>query len=398
MLDFNPTKINCTGCTACYSICPKECINMKKDKEGFLYPDLNASECIHCGLCEKVCPLIRPISSNNKYKQRYFAAISKNIDVWRKSASGGAFTEICRAWGDSETYVGGAAWNGLSVSHRLIRGIDNIAVLRKSKYIESSLVNIYKEIATKLKRENKIIFCGTPCQVKGLKSFLRKDYHNLLTIDLICHGVGSPNVFQKCIEKYQTDNHCTVNNYEFRAKRSKYETDHLSCIKSDVSTRYILNDRYSQLFLNQLCLRPSCSNNCKFRSADRQGDITIADFKGLDKVFPELGGELYNYSSIIINSQKGEELLSLLSKSMVLHECDKSDIIKYNPLFAGHTWTNSDREIFFDDFIKSPSEAINKWTLPETDFKQSWKRKVFRLFPKNIRISISSIYAKILHK
>jgi len=371
---------------------------MKRDEEGFLYPDLNAEECIHCGLCEKVCPLIRPIATKNDFQQRYFAAISKDIDVWRSSASGGAFSEICRAWGDSETFVVGAAWDGLSVSHRCVEGTDAISVLRKSKYIESSVGDVYKEIGTKLKLGRKVIFCGTPCQVKGLKSFLKKEYDNLLTIDLICHGVGSPDVFEKCIERYQANNHCRVDRFEFRAKRSKYETDHLTCITSNISTRYIYNERYSQLFLNQLCLRPSCGENCKFRSVDRQGDVTLADFKGLGNVFPELCGELYNYSSIIINTKKGAELLPALSGSMRIYECDRDDIVKYNPLFAGHTWTNENRDSFFADFVESPSEAIDNWTNPETDFKLSWKRKVFRFFPGSVRTLIASIYKKMMHR
>ena len=193
MLTFNPNKSNCTGCAACYSVCPTHCISMDADEEGFLYP--NASDaCVHCGLCETVCPAILP-KANNNYVQKAVAAVSKDYEIWKRSSSGGAFSEICRQWADDDTLIVGAAWDGLKVHHIGVYGFENIAPLCKSKYISSAIEDSFIEIRNELRGGRKTIFCGCPCQVAGLKAFLGKDYNNLLTIDLICHGQGSPIVF-----------------------------------------------------------------------------------------------------------------------------------------------------------------------------------------------------------
>lgn len=390
MLPFIENKGDCTGCTACLSACPIHCISMECDKEGFLYP-VSSDSCIHCGLCERICPIKNPDNMHNSFQQRAFAGISKNNKIWHDSASGGAFSEICRAWGNDETVYCGAAWEDLSVRHKCIEGYENIGILRKSKYVASNVEGVFPEIKCELDKGKFVVFSGTPCQVAGLKKYLKKNYEKLLLIDLICHGVGSPLVFEECMKQLGNQFHGKVISYSFRSKRRLYEMDHIQKINVNEDNIYVMNDQYIQLFLSQNCLRPCCGQNCRFRNLNRQGDITIADFKGLTKVFPDMVGEKYNYSTIVFNSHKGYEMLSKLSKTMNLRECSMDEIKKHNPLIYRQTSFSKNRDTFFSDFTKSPSEAIQKWTKPAEYAKLGWKRRLFGLLPVALRRMILAV-------
>lgn len=385
MLYFTKNKADCTGCSACYSICPTHCITMHKDEEGFLYP-VSSDKCIICGKCKNICPIQNSNIYKSKIQQKAFCALTRNKRIWRRSSSGGAFSEICKTFGDENTIVCGAAWDNLSVKHICIKGVENISSLCKSKYVASSLDNVFNEIKNYLENDTKVIFCGTPCQVDGLRNMLGKSYDNLLLIDLICHGVGSPSVFHECLLEMQKQFGKNIISYGFREKRNCYETDYLSKITfEDCSSQYLIDDQYIQLFLKQNCLRPSCGKNCHYRTKNRVGDITIADFKGLTEVFPELLGTKKNYSSIIINSEKAYKLINRLKKQMIMFECDLENIKKYNPLFYRQTWFSYDRDTFFEDFTKNPSDAIEKWTKPATVSVVSKKRLLYNSLPTFLR-------------
>lgn len=380
MLPFTKEKSECMGCSACMAACPVDCISMQIDEEGFWYPH-SSDACINCGKCERVCPIPRTDITANHEAQRAFACLTKDDEIWKRSASGGAFSEICFAWGDENTIVVGAAWDGFKVHHICAEGVSNIAKLCKSKYVASYPENTYRDIRNYLKEGRKVIYCGVPCQVAGLKSFLNHSYDNLLTIDLICHGAGSPLVFESAIRKMEKQFGDTINSYEFRAKRKYYEKAYLNSITAYNSKWYIVNDPYTQLFLKQNCLRPSCGAHCKFRVKNRQGDITIADFKGLTNVFPELLGTKHNYSTVVTNNAKGETIISLLNNRMFVLECDVAEIGKYNPLFERQTSFPEDRDKFFEDFLNDKEAALDKWTTPATIYEYSIKSRIFDLLP-----------------
>ncbi len=396
MLPFIKEKKDCTGCTACYSSCPIKCISMNEDEEGFLYPTAS-DECINCGLCQRVCPQLKNNSiGDNAFTQLAYAGVTHDNKVWKRSASGGAFSEICLAWGDDSTMFVGAAWDGLQVKHQCVIGIQNISVLCKSKYIASSLGDVFSSIKKHLEQGSKALFCGTPCQVAGLKSYLKKDYSNLLLIDLICHGVGSPKVFSYCMDVLGDQFGRKIEYYEFRAKKSVYEKDHIQKIKTNGSEYvYLENDPYIQLFLKQDCLRSSCGSNCKYRTEHREGDITIADYKGLQTVFPELVGVKKNYSSIIINTSKGASVVPKLNHSMKLLESKLEDIKTHNPLFYRNTWSSETRDQFFDEFSKAPKETIEKRTHPTTIYKISKKKVIYNIMPIFARKCMIKLYSKI---
>lgn len=384
MLSFTKNKSECTGCAACMAACPLDCIAMQYDEEGFWYPQ-SSDACINCGKCERVCPLPKTDNTANHGEQKAYACLSEDDEIWRRSASGGAFSEICLAWGDSQTIVVGAAWDGLKVHHVCVEGVENIHLLCKSKYVASYPENTFREIKNYLKQGRKVIYCGVPCQVAGLKSFLNHEYENLLTIDLICHGAGSPYVFESAIHKMEKQFGDNISGYEFRAKRNCYEQDYLCAVNICSTKVYIVNDPYMQLFLKQNCLRPSCGEHCKFRNRNRQGDLTIADFKGLVKVFPDLLGSKRNYSTIVTNNKKGEDIVTLLKDRMKVLGCDVAEIGKYNPLFERQTWFSKDRDNFFANFIKDKEATLDRWTTDAIIFKPTIKNKVFNILPVFLR-------------
>ncbi len=387
MLEFNHSKTNCTGCAACYSVCPVECIEMQRDEEGFLYPEIKNDACINCGRCEKVCPMVhepRDITQSH----HAFAALTRDIGVWRRSASGGAFSEICRAWSNDGTLIVGAAWQDgkFRVHHVAVHGVDNIAPLCRSKYIASDMGDVMKTMKQHLLSGGRVLFCGTPCQVAGVRGYMGREFDNLLLIDLICHGVGSPLVFEKCMEETGKYFGQQIARYDFRTKRNVHETDYLSRITFvDGSCKYVTRDPYIQLFLSQHCLRPSCGRYCKFRNVKRQGDITIADFKGLIDIFPQLQGTKRNYSTVVLNTAKGQALQAKLSHSMQLLPCSIDDVVRYNPLFARQTWFSEKRDVFFAEFLHNPASTIASWTTPCAEYMDTFTHRLFSLLPVVMR-------------
>lgn len=372
----------CTGCGVCMLECPKKCITMKMNEEGFLYP-FKSDQCINCGICTNTCPRINPKNVESNFKKQAYAALSRNTTIWKNSASGGAFTEICKAWNNNKTVFVGAVWKGLKVEHRIVN-YNELYRLNKSKYMASELNTIYIEIEKYLNNGFRVVFSGTPCQVAGLKTFLKREYDNLLLIDLICHGVGSPKVFNDCIRQTEIDLGCTIQSYEFRHKERVFVQDHIQKITNGNKNKLLENDRYMQLFTKQHCLRKSCGKNCIYRTKNRQGDITIGDFKGLINVFPKLNGTKKNYSTVVINTEKGSRIVNTLKENMILLECTINDIEKYNPLFAKHTYFSEKRDVFFDEYKNNPLDTIKKWTISASEYKRGIKL-LFDILPVNIR-------------
>ena len=380
---------NCTGCTACQSVCPNHCIEMKRDKDGFLYPFVVKDKCLNCGLCNRVCPQYNEIKPINNIQQEAYAALIKNKRVWRNSTSGGAFSAICNAWNDDSTYFVGAVWDSYKIKHICVSRLQDIERFRKSKYISSDMGGVLLQIRDLLNNGNRVVFSGTPCQVAAVRSLLNKDYEKLLLVDLICHGSGSQYVFDRSLEMLEKQIGHKIIDYEFRTKRKVYETDYLSKItfldSNKVRKKYFENDRYMQLFLKQLCLRKSCGYNCKYRNSNRQGDITIADFKGLEAVFPRLKGSKFNYSTVVANTAKGKSVVNQIKKEMEMHKCSVDDVIRYNPLFSHQTWFSEDRDMFFCDFTEDQHAAMEKWTIPAKESKTTFKRRLYGFLPVFIR-------------
>lgn len=368
MLEFLEKKEDCTGCWACLNVCPVDAITMVGDEEGFLYPEADET-CINCGECRDVCPLATgKILASPDFEQQAFAAVTNSQDIWKASTSGGAFTGICEAFGETVPAIFGAAFNGVDVHHCCVTGWQNIGVLRKSKYVQSDIGPCYRDARKLLENNKYVVFSGTPCQIAGLRNYLGRNYERLLCVDFICHGVGSPGVFKSFLEYLEVRHGSRIVSYTFRFKKvflgnfslyvSRYVFENHKIVYAEV-------DEYNRMFLQQLCLRPSCAENCHFRTSDRLSDLTMADFKCRDKMFPE-ESDYRNYSTIIVNSPKGYVVLQDLEKSMRILPCPLAHVQKFNPLFYRTTLGNPLRDAFFKKFSSGMNflELVQVFTDP----------------------------------
>ena len=302
-------KSTCCGCSACVQRCPKQCISMNEDEEGFLYPIVDSSLCINCGLCEKVCPVTH--QSSPKQPQSVYAAINPNEHIRKNSSSGGIFTLLAERIIEMRGIVFGAKFSPTwEIVHGSTETKEGLAPFRGSKYVQSEISKSYIEAQAYLKKGRYVLFSGTPCQIAGLHSFLQKSYDNLFTVDIVCHGVPSPLVWRTYLKKYQTLG--TISQISFRDKTTGWEKYSFS-IKGDNSslTECFTQNIYMQGFLKDLYLRPSCYH-CPAKSGKSNSDITLADYWGIQDFHPDMDDDK-GTSLVLIHSKKGEQLFASLN-------------------------------------------------------------------------------------
>ena len=343
----------CTGCSACMNICPQKCITMEMNKEGFLFPFIDKEKCTNCGLCKKICPILN--NNNEKSFEEIIAIKNKNKDIVENSSSGGLFYELAKYTLENEGYVVGAGYDDeFNVVHQMIDSVSDIPKLMTSKYVQSKIGCIYNEIKEKLKEEKNVLFTGTPCQIAGLKAFLRKDYSNLICVDLICHGAPSPGVFAKYrdyIKKNFLDEK-EIKNINFRSKKVDWKRFSLQISSSDKTYSELLyNDSYMKGFLNNLYLRKSC-HECIYKKYSSNSDITMADAWGIDEVnnsfFDSRGVSL-----ALINTSKGKKLLENINDKFEITKFEYDDIKKYNSCVYKPSIMHKNRNKFFNEYGKN---------------------------------------------
>lgn len=323
-------KADCCGCGACFNICPQQAIYIETDEYGYLFPNIIKEKCILCGLCEKVCPMNAEVKLHKSYKA--YAASLKDEGVKEKSASGGVFAGIARNILCQNGVIYGAAYGENQYVHHIgISREQDLAKLQDSKYVQSDMENIYIDIKKQLLRGNKVLFSGTPCQVSALKLFLRKDYENLFTIDLICHGVPSYRLFFEGI-------HLVINKGEqiksvsFRNKSTGWGTD--GYIQTN-KKKYKFDESkssYYYYFLRSTLYRDSCYK-CKYATDKRPGDITIGDYWRIETAHPKfrkLIDERGGVSCVLINSRKGEKLFDDNKDAFVFIESSVNAVVERN--------------------------------------------------------------------
>lgn len=343
-------KKDCCGCYACYNICPKQCITMKVDEEGFWYPVIEQNKCINCNLCEKICPVINPIDRNTSLKLSY-AMKNKDEEIRLRSSSGGMFYLLAENIIRQNGVVYGAGFDGdFSVKHIKINKEQEIGLLQGSKYLQSSIGNTYVQVKKDLEGDKKVLFTGTPCQIEGLKNFLRKDYINLFTMDFICHGVPSPMIWKEYLNEIRDNKQGEIKTVYFRDKKLGWKLFSLKIIfDKDTYINDLNQDLYMKGFLQDLYLRPSCYN-CKFKKINRLSDITVADFWGIEKVLPKMDDDK-GTSLIIIHTDKGKQLFDILFDKMIVNEVNMNEALKYNPSMIKSVKYNEKRKEFFERFI-----------------------------------------------
>lgn len=311
ILSYNIQK--CTGCTACSHVCPKKCITMRDNPEGFMYPTVDETYCIQCGKCIKVCPNF--VDSFHNKPQRVFAAKNRNTQIRQASSSGGVFYEIAKQFVSSGGIVYGCSLDDNMVArHIAVRNIEELRKLRNSKYVQSDMGNVLPEIKWLLASGERVLFSGTPCQTAGLRNYLGKEYTNLFIVDVLCHGVPSPKLFAEYIsyirEKFDNGRPISVN---FRSKQKGWH--HLSVdICFDNGMRYLSYggyDYYQSLYLNNISLRSSCYE-CLFANEERVGDISLGDFWGIENRYPKWDDNI-GVSLVLLNTPKGMALFQPVS-------------------------------------------------------------------------------------
>ena len=375
MINFDFKK-NCYGCELCKNICPKGAIEMKENEDGFLNPVIDMKKCIHCGLCEKKCLYLNeePVKKISR-DDNTFAVQIKDKESLKKSSSGGFFYEIATNFINNGGYVAGCIWNKeMMPMHILSNKLDDIKQMQGSKYVQSNLSNVFKEIK-EIVNDNKVMFVGTPCQVKAIKSFINND--NLVTISLICEGVPSRKVwklYKDSLEKSQKSELVKVNfrnkdNCGWKMPDSVYVFGNSKEIK-----KLSFNlDNYVSSFIEGLIMNEKCYD-CKFKGNNNLGDIIIGDFwKVPDNFF---GNQTKNgVSAIIIKTKKGEKLLNSI-QNIDIKKVNMDLVINGNPNLENSIGKPKERESFF--------EQIDKMEINE-NFKKnnkkliSYKKKILKV-------------------
>lgn len=301
----------CTGCGACVQRCPKQCISWTQREFGFRYPQIDKDACVNCGQCEKVCPIDKALEVSAE--QKAYAAVHKDDEVLAKSTSGGAFTAIADAVFAQDGIVYGAAMlDGMQVKHIRTSGKDDFEGLRSSKYLQSDTGTTYQMVEQDLKQGKTVLYSGTPCQIDGLKNFLGKDYENLYTVDIVCHGVGSQAYFDKYMD-YARERYGKIKALRFRSKEYAgwscggvvVVVDSSDCLKK-IPYRDFDNYYYSY-FLSGDIYRKSCYS-CKYANTNRVGDFTLGDYWGVETLNLPLQTE-NGCSLLLVNNRHAMQLL-----------------------------------------------------------------------------------------
>ncbi len=378
-------KTDCCGCNACGDVCPKNAITFIEDNEGFLYPVIDHDKCIDCGLCDKVCPSINEeqLKNNDFDKPKCFAAISNNLEIRFDSTSGGAFTALAKKAYKHKYYVGGAVWNSdWSVSHIVTDDRHDLERLRSSKYIQSDSRGLYKKIKPLLDAGEHVLICGTPCQIAGLKCFLRKEYDNLLTVDFICQYVNSPFIWNKYIRKIEEE-HCSKVIYiKDKNKELGWRKLCNKIVFENGDVRYDTRDEnyFRRCYMRLgVASRPACYE-CKFKGFPRIADITIADFWGVEKYLPKEFDNDLGTSLIMCNSQKGLDYFDEeVKKTLKYIEVDLKDTLTNNTALSRpyRPPVQVDRQKFYDDLHKGDIKTVVEKYLNEyVPANKSWKSVV----------------------
>lgn len=367
----------CTGCTACANRCPKNAITMVTDDEGFKYPIIDELKCIDCGLCKKTCPVLN--TKENKSMDKCYVAYEKEDNEKLTSSSGGIFPLIANYILDNNGIVIGASFDDNNkLNHIAITKKEDLEKLKGSKYLQSNLDNIFKYIKENIDN-NKILFVGTPCQVAGIKAFLKKDYDNLLCIDLFCHGVPSPKLFEKYIKELEKTSKDKVINYNFRDKTTGWDSysNTITFKNNKTITELQSDNNYMKLFLSDVALRGSCYN-CNFKFGNKYSDITLGDFWGVQNYYPEM----YNkkgVSAIIINTDKGNTIFNIIKDNISYKECRLEEIVNCNPSLSHSSNNINQRKEFFNDIDDMTVNELSKKYRKKNNFIRSILSKIKRI-------------------
>ena len=347
-----PDKAECTGCGACMSICPKGAISMQPDAEGFNYPAVDPALCVSCDLCEKRCPVG---AAHEAHSVQAFGAQHRDAAVRGASSSGGVFAALARRMVSQGGVVFGAAFDDrLHVEHIGAMDESEIAGMRGSKYVQSDAADAIANAAALLARGIPVLFTGTPCQIDGLLARVRgKDREKLLTVDFVCHGVPSPGVFASYIESLERAHGQRVTAYAFRDKRLGWKNFSAVATLADGTqlSGTQTDEPFLYGFLQNLYLRPSCTQCTALRGAQHRADLTLADLWGAQDVCPERDDDT-GLSLVMVNTQKGRQALREVERELTVFPMRTDALLRYNPSIEHTAKAHPKRARFFRMYEK----------------------------------------------
>lgn len=351
----------CTGCYACVDSCPKGCIRMVENAEGFWFPEIDSNICVGCNLCEKHCPVLNEIPINkSEAAVKVYALVHKDEKVRKNSSSGGAFSAIAEYVLSQGGVVFGAAFDeNFDVHHICVDDRADMYKLRGSKYVQSQIGDTYKQAKECLKSGRLVFFSGTACQTSGLIGYLGRDYDNLITQDLICHGVPSPLAWRKYIKFREQLERSKVKNIFFRDKSFGWHDWHIA-FHFDNGVEYKENQREDMMiksFLRGKCSR-ECCYDCKFKQKVRLADFTLADYWGIEHLAPELDDDK-GISSCYVNSPKAARILDAIKDKVELREMDLDSAVKYNMAMVESENMRKDRADFLQELSHKSFDMVS---------------------------------------
>ena len=373
----------CCGCTACKTVCPKQCITMVEDNEGFLYPKVDTNLCIDCQACVKVCPFHNP-ADEDKPKSVY-AALNKDEEIRKESSSGGVFTILAETVINEGGVVFGAKFtDDWQVEIVPTETIEGLAAFRGSKYLQAKMGNSLSLAKKYLKEGRKVLFSGTPCQIAGLKHYLRKDYDNLLAVDFVCHGVPSPKVWRMYLDEVTQAGKRAISDIKFRDKpqgwkRFNFTLSYNESEKSYTMSSYNGDNHFMRAFLSDMILRPSCYN-CQAKCGRSHSDITIGDFWGIDQVLLQMDDDK-GTSLLFVHTAKGKAALDF--EGMKYADASYDEALKFNPAIIRSAIIHKKRDDFFSKIDKTTNviKLIDKELYPSLSIRirHFTKRQLLKL-------------------
>ncbi len=387
MIDI--TKFECCGCSACESICPRSVIKLMADEEGFRMPKIEDDTlCIECGLCEKVCPVLNPIKKYSNPDESAYIIQNKDELVRAESASGGAFSAIAAYVLQNGGIVYGAAYNDrFQVKHIAINTQEDLWRLRHSKYVQSDLGQSFHDIKKHLENGVLVCFSGTPCQVEGLTSYLRKNYNNLLLIDICCHGVSSPLIWERYMEMMKNK---APDRVYFRWKHYGYKYSTMSFFKkgNEIYHSGVESDPMLRAYFSNNCDRKSCYD-CRFKKRYRVSDFTIWDCfqpRFFNKTFDDDKGT----TSVLVNTIKGKKIIEKLKNrgSIRAFEVDPEELVMGNKELTTSVKPGTIRDEFMRD-----AKLLDGQALFSKYYSQSFVQKIKKVL--RLLLLKSGFYSKV---
>lgn len=403
-------KSQCCGCHSCAQRCPKQCISMQMDEEGFLYPNVETESCIDCGLCEKVCPVLNQFG--DKLPLQVYGAKNKDEEICKRSSSGGVFTMLAEHIINKGGVVFGARFDRLwDVEHAYTENIEGITQFMGSKYVQSRIGNTYQKAEEFLKAGRQVLFTGTPCQIAGLKHYLRREYDNLLCVDVICHGSPSPGVWRdylrSIISPVGQKNTVSSSNYSplserdalqikgisFRDKRLGWKKFSFVLHTSQGGSRSegnsvspsiktfsepVYKSLWMRSMLHNFMLRPSCYN-CPARKGSSGSDILLGDFWGINRCYPDFYNE-NGVSLVLAYTENGKAIIKSLG--LTLHDATYADALDCNINIEESEAHPKLRNSFFADYNNSGIKTLLTYCK--------------KIEPNEVQRFLSKVYNKIL--